>query len=99
MQIEISQFLQFKHSIVYVLKVAISYNCFLTIMQHFVVKKCFYFKTPDGAASISRPSYCRAKRSSRSTYMGYLWLCSMQGHLGSFSALTMFPTFEFNDKI
>ncbi len=32
-----------------------------TIMQDFVVKKYFYFKTPDGAASISSPSYCRAK--------------------------------------
>ncbi len=59
MQIEISQSWQFKYSIVYVVKVAISYNCFPTTMQHFVVKKkCFYFKTPDGAASISSPSYC-----------------------------------------
>ncbi len=59
MQIEISQSREFKYSIVYVVKVAISYryNCFPTIMQHFVVKKCFYFKTPDGAASISSPSY------------------------------------------
>ncbi len=31
-------------------------------MQHFVVKKCFYFKTPDGAASISSPSYSDKKR-------------------------------------
>ncbi len=59
MQIEISQDRQFKYSIVYVVKDAISYNCFTTIMQHFVVKKCFYFKTPDGAASISSPSYCQ----------------------------------------
>ncbi len=57
MQIEIGQSRQFKYSIVHGVKVAISYNCFLTIMQHFVVKKCFYFKTPDGAASISSPSY------------------------------------------
>ncbi len=57
MQIEISQSRQFKFSIVYVVNVAISYNCFTTIMQHFVAKKCFYFKTPDGAASISSPSY------------------------------------------
>ncbi len=57
MQIEISQSRQFKYSIVYVVKVAISYNCFPTIMQYFVVKKCFYFKTPDGAASISSRSY------------------------------------------
>ncbi len=59
MQIEISQSRQFEYSIVYVVKVAISYNCFPTIMQHFVVKKNFYFKTPDGdgAASISSPSY------------------------------------------
>ncbi len=57
MQIEISQSRQFKCSIVYVVKDAISCNCFTTIMQHFVVKKCFYFKTPDGAASISSPSY------------------------------------------
>ncbi len=28
-------------------------------------------------------SYC--------TYMGYLWPCSVQGHLGSFGALTCFP--------
>ncbi len=57
MQIEIIQSRQFKYSIVYVVKDAISYNCLTTIMQHFVVKKCFYFKTPDGAASISSPSY------------------------------------------
>ncbi len=57
MQIEISQSRQFKYSIVYVVKDAISYNCFTTIMQYFVVKKSFYFKTPDGAASISSPSY------------------------------------------
>ncbi len=56
MQIEISQSRQFKYSIVYVVKVAIINNCFPTIMQHFVVKKC-NFKTPDGAASISSPSY------------------------------------------
>ena len=69
MQIEISQSQQFKCSIVYVVKVAISYNYFPTIMQHFVVKKCFYFKTPDVAASISSPSYwsitkqfCRLKK-------------------------------------
>ncbi len=57
MQIEISQSRQFKCSIVYVVKDAISYNCFTTIMQHFVVKKCFCFKTPGGAASISSFSY------------------------------------------
>ncbi len=57
MQIEISQSQQFKYSIVYVVKDTISYNCFTTIMQHFVVKECFYLKTPDGAASISSPSY------------------------------------------
>ncbi len=57
MQMEISQSRQFKYSIVYVIKVAISYNCFPTIMQHFVVKKCFCLKIPDGAASISSPSY------------------------------------------
>ncbi len=57
MQIEISQSRQFTYPIVYVVKDAISYNCFTTIMQHFVVKKCLYFKTPDGAASISSPSY------------------------------------------
>ncbi len=57
MQIEISQSRQFKYLHVYVVKVAISYNYFPTIMQHFVVKKCIYFKTPDGAASISSPSY------------------------------------------
>ncbi len=56
MQIEIIQSQQFKYSIVYVVKDAISYNCFTT-MQHFVVKKCFYFRTPDGAASISSPPY------------------------------------------
>ncbi len=56
MQIEIGQSRQFKYSIVYVVKDAISYNCFTTIRHHFVVKKCFYFKTPDGAASISSPS-------------------------------------------
>ena len=56
MQIEINQSRQFKYSIVYVVKDTISYNCFTTIMQHFVVKKCFYFMTPDGAASISSPS-------------------------------------------
>ncbi len=60
MQIEISQSRQFKYSIVYVVKVFISYICFPTIMQHFVVKKCFYFKTPDGAASILSPSYSRS---------------------------------------
>ncbi len=32
MQIEISQSQQFKYSIVYVVMVAISYNCFPTIM-------------------------------------------------------------------
>ncbi len=58
MQIQISQSRQFKYSIVCVVKVAINYNCFPTFVQHFVVKKCFYFKTPDGAASISSPSYC-----------------------------------------
>ncbi len=58
MQIEISQSRQFKYSIVNIVKDAISYNCFTTIMQHFVVKICFFFKTPDGAASISSPSYC-----------------------------------------
>ncbi len=57
MQIEISQSRQFKYSNVYVIKDVISCNCFTTIMQHFVVKKSFYFKTPDGAASISSPSY------------------------------------------
>ncbi len=57
MQSEISQSRQFKYSIVYVVKDAISYNCFTAIMQHFVVKNCFYFKTPDGAASISSSSY------------------------------------------
>ncbi len=41
MKIEISQSRQFKYSIVYVVKVAISYNCFPTIMQHFVVKNAF----------------------------------------------------------
>ncbi len=41
MQIEISQSRQFKYSIVYAVKVAISYNCFPTIMQHFVVKNAF----------------------------------------------------------
>ncbi len=41
MQIEISQARQFKYSIVYVVKDAISYNCFTTIMQHFVVKNAF----------------------------------------------------------
>ncbi len=39
MQIEISQPRESKYSIVYVVKDAISYNCFTTIMQHFVVKK------------------------------------------------------------
>ncbi len=39
MQIEISQSSQFKCSIVYVVEDAISYNCFTTIRQHFVVKK------------------------------------------------------------
>ncbi len=57
MQIDISQSRQLKYSIVYVVKDVISYNCFTTILQHFVVKKCFYFKTPDGAASISSPFY------------------------------------------
>ncbi len=58
MQIEICQSRQFKYLLVYVVKDAISYNnCFTTIMQHFVVKKWFYFKTPNGAASISCPSY------------------------------------------
>ncbi len=33
MQVEISQSGQLKYSIVYVVKVAISYNCFPTIMQ------------------------------------------------------------------
>ncbi len=41
MQIEISQSQQFKYSIVYVVKDAISYNCFTSIMQHFVVKNAF----------------------------------------------------------
>ena len=41
MPIKISQSRQFKYSIVYVAKVAISYNCFPTIMQHFVVKNAF----------------------------------------------------------
>ncbi len=41
MQIEISQSQQFKYSIVYVVKDAISYNCSPTIMQHFVVKNAF----------------------------------------------------------
>ncbi len=41
MEIEISQSRQLKYSIVYVIKVAISYNCFPTIMQHFVVKNAF----------------------------------------------------------
>ncbi len=44
MQIEISQSQQFKYSIVYVVKVAISYNCFPSIMQHFVVKKILLFQ-------------------------------------------------------
>ncbi len=57
MQIDISQSRQFKHSIVYVVKYAISYNRFTTIMQHFVVKKSFHLNAPDGAASISSPSY------------------------------------------
>ncbi len=54
MQIEISQSRKFECSIVYAVKV--SYNCFTTIMQHLVVKKCYYFKIPDSAASISSPS-------------------------------------------
>ncbi len=41
MQIEISQSRQFKYSIVYAVKVAISYNCYITIMQQFVVKNAF----------------------------------------------------------
>ncbi len=53
----ISQSRQFKNSIVYVVKVAISYNCFPTIMQHFCSQKCFYFKTPGCADSIWSPSY------------------------------------------
>ncbi len=57
MQVEFNQSRQCKYLIVYVVKDAISYNCLTAIMQHFVVKKCFYFKTPDGAASISSPSY------------------------------------------
>ncbi len=48
MQIETNQPPQFKSLIVYAAKDAISYNCVTTIVQHFVVKKCFYFKTPDG---------------------------------------------------
>ncbi len=41
MQIEISQYRQFKYLNVYVVKVAISYNCYPIIMQHFVVKNAF----------------------------------------------------------
>ncbi len=43
MRIKISQSWQFKYSIVYVVKDTgtISCDCFPTIMQHFVVKKCF----------------------------------------------------------
>ena len=41
MQIEISQSLQFKYLNVHVVKDAISYNCFPTIMQHVVVKNAF----------------------------------------------------------
>ncbi len=44
MQIEISQFRQFKYLNVYVVKDAISYNCFPTIMQHFVVKIMLLFQ-------------------------------------------------------
>ncbi len=63
MQIEISQSRQFKYSIVYVVKDAISYSWFTTIMQHlFCSQKCFYFKTPDGAASISSPSYSKINK-------------------------------------
>ena len=40
MQIEFSQSRQLKYLIVYVVKVDISYNCFPTIMQYFVGKKC-----------------------------------------------------------
>ncbi len=68
MQIEISQSRQFKYSIVYVVKVAISYNCFPTIMQHFVVKKCFYFKTPDGAASISGPPIAKNHKVTKTSH-------------------------------
>ncbi len=61
MQIKMSQSCQFKYSIVYVVKDldAISYYCFPTIciMQYFVVKKCFVFKTPDSAAKILSRSY------------------------------------------
>ncbi len=32
-------------------------DCFPTILQHFVVKNCFYFKTPDGAGGVSSLSY------------------------------------------
>ncbi len=71
MQIEISQSLQFKYSIVYVAKDAISYNCFTTIMQHFVVKKCFYLKTPDGAASISSPSFSNTWYTSNMYYLDF----------------------------
>ncbi len=44
MQIEISQSRQFKYAIVYVIKDAISYNCFPTIMQHFCSQKMLLFQ-------------------------------------------------------
>ena len=57
MQIEISQSQQFKYLNVYVVKDAISYDCFPNHHATFCSQKCFYSKTPDGAACISSTSY------------------------------------------
>ncbi len=61
MLIEISQSRHFKYLNVYVVKDANSYDCFPNHHTTFCSQKCFYFKTPDGAASISSHSYfsCR----------------------------------------
>ena len=57
MQIEISQSQQFKCLIVYIVKDAIGYNCFTTILQHFVVKKLLLFPDIRCVDSTSSPSY------------------------------------------
>ncbi len=70
MQIEISQSRQFKYLKVYVVKDAISYDCFPNHHATFCSKKMLYFKTPDGAASILSPSYYTLLKQKGERYLG-----------------------------
>ena len=85
MQIEISQSRQFKYSIVYVVKDAISYNCFTTIMQHFVVKNAFIsrhqmaqlvFRVPPIVSRSWAPS-CEGRRSQLLMHLKLLQIANL----------------------